>query len=134
MLPLWCKIVRDMLISSYGAYMSSFGILVACAEYDNYRMRQICNNAANKHNPNGITSIVANNKFMCPFTKIDIYKYNMDTCDYKYIVSETYMTMPPIIELGNEVFINYDKNNNNINIKVGKKLIPLVWNNGIQIK
>ena len=129
----WIKPIREILFSPYGKYTACAGLLIACAGYDEYRMKQLGNIMAEKYNPNEPIMIIANNKFMCPFTKIDIYnlnhnnftltgKYNTLNKDpsfvKKYIATELCLTMPPLIELGNEVFIcDSDKC-----IKVGKIL------------
>lgn len=124
------KPMKEILLSSYGKYMACAGLLVTCAGYDEYRMNQICNIMDTKYSADGVALVVANNKFMCPFTKIDIYtldrtpfrvnsKYNLSTYEKTHVATEVCLTMPPIIELGNEVFIcDADKC-----IKVGKKLV-----------
>ena len=115
----WIKPIREILFSQYSKYMACSGLLVACVGYDEYRMKQICNTMAEKYSADGCIFVVANNKFMCPFTKINIYKVNDCKCsltgknntlnketplEKKYIATELFLTTPPLIELGNEVF------------------------------
>lgn len=123
--------ILEILFSPYGKYMACAGLIVTCAGYDEYRMKQIGNIMAAKYSHKESIMIIANNKFMCPFTKIDIYNLSHNNItltgkhntlkkkrplEKKYIATELCLTMPPLIELGNEVFIcDADKC-----IKVGK--------------
>lgn len=102
----WRKIIKAIIISPYGAYMTGIGSIFSCAEYDNYRMRQIHDkiNMTKKYNPNyDKISIIAYNKFLCPFTRIHIYKYDNVKNEYISIANEVFLTMPPIIKLGPEI-------------------------------
>jgi hypothetical protein len=103
------KLIRELIVSPYGAYMSAFGVILACSNYDTYRMNKISNDLATKYNPNELLNITINikNVFMCPVGRCNIYSINNETHNREFIASEVKFIVPPIIKLwDDEIIIN----------------------------
>jgi hypothetical protein len=111
------KIMFEVINSSYGAYMSAFGVMFACLNYDTYRMNEISHELATKYNPTGATYINVKNTFMCPVGRCNIYSINKGTNTHEFIASEMKFIVPPVVKLWDDEFIingkYVEKNNKN---------------------
>ena len=107
------KLALELIKSSYGAYMSVFGIIFASSNYDTYYMNKLTHKLAEKYNPNGMTYINIKNIFMCPIGRCSIYSINQDTNAREFIANELKFIVPPIVKLWDDEFIinsKYTKN------------------------
>ena len=97
------KIIRELINTPYGAYISIAGIIFAGSNYDTYHTNNITRELAEKYNPNGATCITIKNIFMCPVAQCEIYSVNKAVCR-EFIASETKVIIPPIIKVWTDEF------------------------------
>lgn len=101
------KLILELINSSYGAYMSVFGVIFASTEYDTYYMNKLTHKLAEKYNPNGMVYINVKNIFMCPVGRCNIYSINKETHNREFIASEVKFIVPPIVKLwDDEIIVN----------------------------
>lgn len=107
------RIALELIKSSYGAYMTVFGIILASSEYDVYHMNKIKHELVKKYNQHGTLYINIKNIFMCPVGRCNIYSINQETNSREFIASELKFIVPPIVKLWDDELIVNKKTDKN---------------------